>query len=77
MNRKELIYEEAIMEFKKMIADKIQEQIKIDVNLYNEIKFENDLYNLCDEDSIEDLFYDTVEKARLKATSQYRMFELK
>ncbi len=77
MNRKELTYEEAIMEFKKMIADKIQEQIKIDVNLYNEIKFENDLYNLCDEDSIEDLFYDTVEKARLKATSQYRMFELK
>lgn len=77
MNRGEYTYEEATEIFKMMIAQKVQEQVKIDAELYSQIKFENDLYNLCDEESIADLFYEIIENARENATGQIRMFELK
>ena len=77
MNKGEYTYEEATEIFKMMIAQKIQEQVKIDAELYDQIKFENDLYNLCDEESISDLFYEIIENARKNVTGQMRIFDLK
>ncbi|MCQ9627544.1 hypothetical protein HS141_11460 [Cetobacterium somerae] len=75
-NRGKYTYEEATEIFKKLIDEKIQKQMKFDIELYEEIKFENDLFNLCTEESLNDLVYQLVDGARQKVTNQMRLIEL-
>lgn len=77
MNKKIYTPEQARTMFVALIDKKIQDNMKIDMELYSEIKFEEDLFKMCDEESIDDLIYEIVEEAREKATGQIRMFELR
>ena len=77
MNQGYYTKEEANELFKEMIEKKVYEQTKIDAELYEEIKIEDDLSRICEDDSIDMLIFDMVDKVRLKATKQERFPEMK
>ena len=76
MNRGIYSREEANELFKSLINQRVQDIAKIDMDTYNAIKFENDLYAMCDEESITNIIYEIVENARIDVTSQRRLIEL-
>ncbi len=76
MNRGIYSREEANELFKNLINQRVQDISKIDMETYNAIKFENDLYIMCDEESITNIIYEIVENARIDVTSQKRLIEL-
>lgn len=76
MNKGIYSEEEARELFKELIKKKVQDNIKLNVEMYEEIKFENDLYDMCKEESITDVIYNIVDGARQKITGQMRLIDL-
>lgn len=76
MNKGKYTKEQANRIFRSLIDEEIQHKIKIDVDMYDKVKFENDLYHICSEESIEKLIYEIVDHARVKATHQPRLLNL-
>lgn len=76
MNRGEVSKEEANAVFRESIDKKVQELIQFDSEIYQEIKYEEDLYTMCTKDSIKGLIYGMVERIRADVTKTPRLIEL-
>ena len=59
-----------------MIENKVQDFVQFDVEIYEEVKREEDLTNLCEETSVDEFIIKLVDNAREKATGRPRLLDL-
>ncbi|MDY4011361.1 MAG: hypothetical protein SOY60_06815 [Fusobacterium gastrosuis] len=76
MNKEEYTEEETKAMFRSLIENKVQELVKIDMELYDEIRFEEQLAEMCEETSINNFIIELVDYAREKATNRPRLIEM-
>ena len=76
MNKNEYTEDEAKILFRNLIENKVQDFIQFDVEIYEEVKREEDLTNLCEEASIDEFIIKLVDNAREKATGRPRLLDL-
>ncbi|MFK4784490.1 hypothetical protein [Fusobacterium sp. MFO224] len=62
--------------FRALIKTRIKNYIENNESLEKELRFEKDLYKICDEESLEKYIYDITDSSRTKATNQPRLFSL-
>ena len=76
MNKNEYTEDEAKILFRNLIENKVQDFIQFDVEIYEEVKREEDLTNLCEEASVDEFIIKLVDNAREKATGRPRLLDL-
>ncbi|XGU46183.1 helix-turn-helix domain-containing protein [Fusobacterium necrophorum subsp. funduliforme] len=76
MNLQEYSEAEAKDLFKQLIEEKVQQMVKIDMELYDEIRLEEDLTRLCEESSLNEFILTLVENAREKATRRPKLISM-
>ena len=76
MNRNEYTEDEAKILFRNLIENKVQDFVQFDVEIYEEVKREEDLTNLCEETSVDEFIIKLVDNAREKATGRPRLLDL-
>ena len=76
MNKNEYTEDEAKILFRNLIENKVQDFIQFDVEIYEEVKREEDLTNLCEESSVDEFIIKLVDNAREKATGRPRLLDL-